>query len=341
MTMTTARHDVTIEQLAVEYRSGSAEPVRPVDDFSMQAPAGEITVLIGPSGSGKTSLLSVIGGLLSPAAGSVQVGDVTVTDLDRGQLVEYRRSSVGFVFQSFNLIPSLSVWENIATPLLINGRSVRSARAEAMAIAEIVGLNDRVHHRPSELSGGQKQRVAIARGLVTRPAVLLADEPTANLDAVQTDEVLRLLRGLRNEGRSIIVSSHDQRTLSMADSVIVMADAGRSEEWDPAEVHFAEGEMITEEGTWGDLIFEIEEGTVAVGRLDADGSLTAAERVGKGQFVGVYGPLLGQPRWRTALALTDVRARAMSVASFRQHRGDRRPRPEAATTIDLEAPAAR
>jgi putative ABC transport system ATP-binding protein len=174
---------LNVSELVVEYVSGGYS-VRPLDHLELTAEPGELVVLLGPSGSGKTTLLSCLGGILAPTSGRIVVDATVVTDLRGAALEDYRRTTVGFVFQAFNLVPSLSARENVAVPLLVNGvkRSVAMARADALLAR--VGLSDRAGHKPAQLSGGQQQRVAVARGLIADPRLLLADEPTANLDYI-------------------------------------------------------------------------------------------------------------------------------------------------------------
>ena len=191
---------VEVSQLVVEYVS-SGYAVRPLDGLDLRAERGELVVLLGPSGSGKTTLLSCLGGILRPTSGRVVVDDIDVTSLAGRDLERYRRRHVGFVFQAFNLVASLSARENVAVPLLLNGASRRAALDAADTLLERVGLADRAGHKPATLSGGQQQRVAVARGLISDPAVLLTDEPTANLDYISAENVIGLLRALRDDGR--------------------------------------------------------------------------------------------------------------------------------------------
>ena len=198
-----------IEDLTIEYAQGGYA-LRPIERFGLVAGDGDLVLLLGPSGSGKTTLLSCLAGLLTPAAGRVHVGDTEVTALSGSALAHYRRHGVGIVFQAFNLIPSLNARENVAAPLRLARVGRREARMRADALLDRVGLGDRAHHRPAELSGGQQQRVAIARALVNRPKVLLADEPTGNLDESMRDEIVDLLEGLCKEhGLTFVMVTHD------------------------------------------------------------------------------------------------------------------------------------
>jgi putative ABC transport system ATP-binding protein len=184
---------LVVKDLVVEFiHDGYA--IRPLDNLSFQAQAGELVVLLGPSGCGKTTLLSCLGGILTPTSGSIRLEEIDVTALKGGELDAYRRERIGFVFQAFNLIPSLTARENIAVPLTLTGHSRKDAFARADVLLEQVGLSERSHHLPSKLSGGQMQRVAVARGLGHNPPLLLADEPTANLDHIQAETIIRLLQ---------------------------------------------------------------------------------------------------------------------------------------------------
>src|SRR6187431_2876079 len=211
--------ELQVRDLVVEFiHDGYA--VRPLDGLSFDAAPGELVVLLGPSGCGKTTLLSCLGGILTPTSGSIRLGDIDVSGLGVSKLASYRRDHVGFVFQAFNLIPSLSARENIAVPMVLTGHDRKTSYARADELLEIVGLTDRAHHRPAKLSGGQQQRVAVARGLGNNPPLLLADEPTANLDHIQAEAIIRLLQQLRSQGRTIVVSTHDARLVPIADRIV-------------------------------------------------------------------------------------------------------------------------
>ncbi len=185
---------LTVSDLVVEFvHDGYA--IRPLDGLSFEAQAGELVVLLGPSGCGKTTLLSCLGGILTPTSGTITLGGVDVTAMKGKELDAYRRDEIGFVFQAFNLIPSLTARENIAVPLTLTGHGRKEAFARADDLLEQVGLAERGGHLPSKLSGGQMQRVAVARGLGHNPPLLLADEPTANLDHIQAEAIIRLLQG--------------------------------------------------------------------------------------------------------------------------------------------------
>ena len=184
---------------------------------------GSFTAIMGPSGSGKSTFLHVAAGLDRPTAGSVMLGDTELTKLSERRLTILRRKRIGFVFQAFNLMPSLTVAQNIGLPLRLDGR--RARRSQVRDVAARVGLNDRLRHRPAQLSGGQQQRVAIARALVTRPEVLFADEPTGALDIRTGRSVLELLRELVDqEGQTVVMVTHDPAAATYADRVVLLAD---------------------------------------------------------------------------------------------------------------------
>jgi putative ABC transport system ATP-binding protein len=209
-----------------------------LDGVSVALAAGSFTAIMGPSGSGKSTFLNVAAGLDRPTAGTVAVGDTDLTSLNERRLTMLRRERVGFVFQAFNLLPSLTVAQNVALPLRLDGRRVR--RSTVRQVAARLGLENRLRHRPSELSGGQQQRVAIARALVTRPEVLFADEPTGALDRGTGHEVLALLREVvDNDGHTVVMVTHDPLCAAYADRVILLTDgrvAGTLDAPSPDEV---------------------------------------------------------------------------------------------------------
>jgi putative ABC transport system ATP-binding protein len=200
-----------------------AAAVRALDGVTVGFPAGRFTAIMGPSGSGKSTLMHILAGLDRPTSGSVVFDGVELVDLDDRRLTDLRRDKVGFVFQSFNLLPVLDARENIVLPLSIAGRK---PDGEWLArLIEAVGLGDRLDHRPSELSGGEQQRVAVARAMASRPAVIFADEPTGNLDSRSSGELLDLLRRSVDEfGQTVIVVTHDAVAASYADRLLVLVD---------------------------------------------------------------------------------------------------------------------
>jgi putative ABC transport system ATP-binding protein len=211
--------DLRVESLTVSYPDFD-ERVQPLQDLSFSAHDGEVVVVLGPSGCGKTTLLSVLAGLLTPDSGTVSIAGRDVATMSRRELLDHRRHTVGIVFQAFNLVPSLSAVENVMSPLLLTGVSTRVARRRAMELLDEVGLVAQARRKPGRLSGGQQQRVAFARALAGRPALLLADEPTAHLDPEQVDTVLRLIADQRREGRVVVVATHDARFEEVADTFV-------------------------------------------------------------------------------------------------------------------------
>jgi putative ABC transport system ATP-binding protein len=204
------------------YGEGDAEVVA-LAGVDLALIAGEFTAIMGPSGSGKSTLLHCLAGLDTPTAGQVFIGDVDLTQLSEKRMTELRRDRVGFVFQTFNLVPTLNARENITLPLDIAGRDVDQAWFQE--VVATVGLGDRLTHRPGELSGGQQQRVAGARALVSRPEIIFADEPTGNLDSKAGGELLAFLRSaVKDHGQTIVMVTHDANAASYADRVVFLAD---------------------------------------------------------------------------------------------------------------------
>ncbi|MFJ9554226.1 ABC transporter ATP-binding protein [Nocardiopsis sp. NPDC101807] len=198
--------------------------VRAVDGVDLDVPAGQTLAVTGPSGCGKSTLLQLLGGLDRPTDGEVWLGGRRIDHLGEGALARMRRRAVGFVFQTFHLMDELTAAENVELPALLAGAPPRTARSRAAELLDRVGLADRARHLPSKLSGGQRQRVAIARALVNEPLVVLADEPTGNLDSAATHEVLRLFGELREAGQTLVVVTHDERVAATADRVVSLRD---------------------------------------------------------------------------------------------------------------------
>ncbi len=202
-------------------------------DFELKA--GEFVAIMGASGCGKSTLLHLLGGLDSPTAGEIDIAGQRIDQLNETQRAIMRRKQVGFVFQRFNLINNLTVADNIEMPALMAGMPTKKAEAKRQSLLEDLGIGDKAHALPTQLSGGQQQRVAIARALMNEPAVLLADEPTGNLDSQSAREVLNLLRRYHNEGQTILLVTHDAKVASMADRVITMRDGQIVEDTDLQE----------------------------------------------------------------------------------------------------------
>lgn len=220
---------VQLTGVSKTYRRGD-DQVRVLDDFDFTVTAGEFVVVMGPSGAGKSTLLHIAGGLDAPEAGTVCVAGRDIWAQSSGARAEFRRRNLGFVFQFFNLVPMLTAAQNVSLPLVLDGAPARQADARAEELLQRVGLGDRVRHRPAELSGGQMQRVAVARALVARPSLILADEPTGNLDSRSSTEVLELLRSLSIEdGAAVVLVTHDQSAAHYGSRELHLADGRASE----------------------------------------------------------------------------------------------------------------
>jgi putative ABC transport system ATP-binding protein len=211
--------ELCVKDLSIEYATDGSV-VRPVSSFNLRATSGSVVVLLGPNGCGKTSILSCLAGILTPRQGHMRFDDFDIVTLRGKALTSYRRHMVGIAFQAFNLIPSLTALENVMVPLRNGGMKRRPARARASGLLWQVGLGERQAARPGAMSSGQQQRVAIARALGFDPPMFLADEPTAHLDYLQFDSVMRLLRTLANDDRLVVIATHDQRVRQMADQII-------------------------------------------------------------------------------------------------------------------------
>jgi putative ABC transport system ATP-binding protein len=216
--------DAIVSATAVTRRYGEGDAaVDALRGISLDFPPGAYTAIMGPSGSGKSTLMHILAGLDRPTSGTVVIDGKDITKMDDGDLTKLRRDRIGFVFQFFNLVPVLNAEENMLLPLSIAGRKPDQQWVEQLM--ETVGIADRRTHRPSELSGGQQQRVAVARAMVSRPAVVFADEPTGNLDSKTSDEVLKLLRRAVDEfGQSVVMVTHDEQAASFADRRIELVD---------------------------------------------------------------------------------------------------------------------
>ena len=206
-------------------------PIYALNNLSLSFESGEFSTVVGPSGSGKTTLLNMIGGLDIPSRGKVWIDGTDLSSLKKNALIDFRLKNIGFVFQSFNLIPVLTALENVSFIMELQNRDIREIKQRALEVLEEVGLSDKLHSRPSELSGGQQQRVAVARALASRPKFVLADEPTANLDTKSAMNLLDIMERLnRQEGMTFIFSTHDQRVIDRARRVITLVDGALHED---------------------------------------------------------------------------------------------------------------
>lgn len=214
---------VRVSDLYKIYQMGNQE-VRALDGVSLELQKGSFNVIMGPSGSGKSTLLYLVGGLDWPTSGQIEVDGQRIELMDENQLAQYRREKLGFIFQSFNLVSSMSAEANVAFPLRFSGVKKAKRLKRAVSLLERMGLKERIGHKPTELSGGQQQRVAVSRALVNNPSLILADEPTGNLDTTSGTIIMDLLKELREEGKTILVATHDPRMLQYATKAIFLID---------------------------------------------------------------------------------------------------------------------
>jgi putative ABC transport system ATP-binding protein len=315
--------DIRIRDLTMEYSSGGYV-VRPFDHFDLDLSTGDLALLLGASGCGKTTLLSMLASILTPTAGSIHVGDLEVTRLKGAQLATYRRETVGVVFQAFNLVPSLTAFENIYVAMRYAGVARKAARSRAEALLGMVGLDDRMHHRPGKLSGGQKQRVAIARALALDPPLIIADEPTASLDYVQVDGVIRLLRELAAPGRVVVIATHDERLLPLADRVVELTPRPTSESRAPEQVELKPGQALFRQGDPGDLVYEVDKGRIEITHELAEGGERLLNVIEPGNYFGELAPMFGLRRSATARAAPDAPTvvTGYTLRDFRARRGE-------------------
>jgi putative ABC transport system ATP-binding protein len=308
--------DVDVRDLTVEYSSGGYV-VRPVNHLDLRVASGELALLLGASGSGKTTLLSALAAILRPTAGTIRVGDLDVTGLRGAALTGYRRHRVGVVFQTFNLVPSLSALDNVQAPLWAAGMPAGRARSRAGELLERVGLGERLGHRPGDLSGGQQQRVAIARALAHDPPLVLADEPTAHLDYIQVEGVLQLLRTLAEPGRIVVVATHDERLLPLADQIVRLSPAATAASRPPERLQYRPGQVVFEQGAHSDLVYTVEEGEIEIVRQRTDGGVELLALLGPGRYFGELGPLFGLQRSATARAVGHAVVTGYAPSDFR------------------------
>jgi putative ABC transport system ATP-binding protein len=210
-----------------------SEQIHVLEDLSLEVPKGEFLGLMGPSGSGKTTLLNLIAGLDKPGDGSIVVGGQTISGMTEAQLAKWRTRHIGFVFQFYHLLPVLTAYENIELPMLLLPLSAAERKQQVLTALDLVGLTDRMHHRPGQLSGGQQQRVGIARAIVTDPTLIVADEPTGDLDARSAEEILNLMGALhKGLGKTILLVTHDPRAAARAERIL----------------HLEKGQLVTDNG---------------------------------------------------------------------------------------------
>jgi putative ABC transport system ATP-binding protein len=312
--------DLSINDLVVEYSSGGYA-LRPINGLNLDVPAGSLVILLGPSGCGKTTLLSCLGGILRPKSGQITFDDLDITALEGTALAKYRRDKVGIVFQAFNLVSSLTALENVMVPMRAAGMSRAASRQRAEELLTRVNLADRVKHRPGDLSGGQQQRVAVARAIALDPPLILADEPTAHLDFIQVEEVLRLIRSLAQGERVVVVATHDSRILPLADRVVELRPEVATTNRPPETVRLKAGEVLFEQSTMGDLIYVVSEGELDIVRELADGGEELVKITGPGDYFGEMGVLFHIPRSATVRARTDATVVGYTAQAFRERLG--------------------
>ena len=312
--------DLRIKDLVMEYSSGQ-DTVRPFDGLNLDIAEGSLAILLGPSGCGKTTLLSCIGGILKPTAGRIEFGDLDLTTLDATELSEYRRNTVGIVFQAFNLVPSLTAIENVMVPMRAARMGRAKSRERAAELLARVGLAERMHHRPGDMSGGQQQRVAVARAIALDPPLLIADEPTAHLDYIQVEEVLRLIRELASGERVVVVATHDTRMLPLADRVVELVPHMSATDHEPQTITLAAGEVLFEQGTMGDSIYIVSQGEIDLVRELPSGDEEVLKTAGAGDYFGEMGPLFALPRSASARARGEATVVSYTVQAFRERLG--------------------
>ena len=312
--------DLSIKDLVVEYSSGGYA-LRPINGLNLDVPAGSLVILLGPSGCGKTTLLSCLGGILRPKSGQITFDDLDITALDGSALAKYRRDKVGIVFQAFNLVSSLTALENVMIPMRAAGMSRADSRERAEELLTRVNLEDRLKHRPGDLSGGQQQRVAVARAIALDPPLILADEPTAHLDFIQVEEVLRLIRSLAQGDRVVVVATHDSRILPLADRVVELRPEVATTNRPPETVRLKAGEVLFEQSTMGDLIYVVSEGELDIVRELANGGEELVKISGPGDYFGEMGVLFHIPRSATVRSRTDATVVGYTAQAFRERLG--------------------
>ena len=205
------------------YKRGKTD-VEALRGVSFRVREGEIVAIMGPSGCGKTTLLNMVGGLDTPTKGSIRVNEIELSSLGESKLTKFRRENIGFVFQFYNLLPNLTALENVQLPLIAQGMSKKERLEKATEFLQAVGLSERLYHKPGELSGGEQQRVAIARAIAVQPSIILADEPTGDLDSKTGEEIMELLRQINDQGQTVIVVTHDDMIAKTTDRIIQLRD---------------------------------------------------------------------------------------------------------------------
>jgi putative ABC transport system ATP-binding protein len=335
--MTSQGHEqLQVSRLTIEY-SSSGYAVRPIHGLDLDVRTGSLVLLLGASGCGKTTLLSSMAAILKPTEGKIMLGTTDVTSLSGRALSDYRLHKVGVIFQAFNLLSSLSALENVMVPMRLAGTPRKAAKARARDLLESVNLTDRVDHKPNDMSGGQQQRVAIARALAMEPSLVLADEPTAHLDYIQVEGIIRLLRTLAQPGRIVVVSTHDERLLPLADQVVELTPRATGREGPPEEITLNPGDVLFRQGDPGERVYVVEEGEIELLReLTNDGEEIFAIACA-GEYFGELAPMFQQPRAATARARVRTKLTSYSVRDFQKNI----PQRPHATEISIPAAATR
>ncbi len=223
MNYSARKNVIEINSLDKTYINGDIL-LKALDNVSFVVKEGEFVAIMGPSGSGKSTMMNILGCLDKTTVGEYKLSDVNIEELDENHLAEIRNIKIGFVFQSFNLLPKLKAWENVALPLVYSGVHAHERKKRAVKALEEVGLGDRINHKPNEMSGGQRQRAALARALVTNPSIILADEPTGNLDSKSEEEVLSIFKELNNKGVTIVMVTHEDNIATHCKRIIRFRD---------------------------------------------------------------------------------------------------------------------
>ena len=219
----TLKKIIEIKQLYKDYLLGDVE-VNVLKGIDLDVLEGDFLSIMGPSGSGKSTLMNIIGCLDKPTSGKYFLDDTDISEMDSDSLAEIRNNKIGFIFQNFNLIPRTTAIENVELPIIYSTNNHKEIRQRALQSLDLVGLSDRINHTPSQLSGGQQQRVAIARAIINDPSIILADEPTGNLDSSTSKEVLKILTDLNNSGKTIVMITHDEEVSSISKKIIKIRD---------------------------------------------------------------------------------------------------------------------
>ena len=302
----------------IEYSSGGYK-VRPIDGFNLDAEGRRARAAARRERVRQDHACSRCSPRSSARpSGSVRIGDTEVTELRGAALTEYRRHSVGIVFQAFNLVPSLSAVENVMVPLRAAGVGRRASKERAVKLLERVDLGHRLTHRPGGMSGGQQQRVAIARALAHDPPVILADEPTAHLDYIQVEGVLKLVRELADDGRLVVVATHDERLIPLADRVVNLTPRADTSPREPEVVRLAAGQELFAQGERGDLVYTVDEGEIEIVRTRDDGTEEQVAVVPAGSYFGELAPMFGLQRSASARAVGPAVVTGYGLRDFRQ-----------------------